>query len=270
MDCRTDESKTRVAENSEYRDAGVSCRTPVIIGYRPLLAHIAGDVKAGVFMSQVIYWYGKVKRPFYKTYAEWSAETGLSRHELDAVRKRWRRLGVLKEKFKGQPAKLFYDLDISRLNSLWKDALEGVFPASVPPKPLKSHSLPKTGKLVAENRQARLPKSGNHTEDYLQKTTTENSVLQTAPFSKNGADGVDSQTKEGAFLGKVQRHLRAYQGPQLYRLSHGKLTTVQRWYEECRELEEANDAHLGDPIGGWAQRLAGELALILQQHGIET
>jgi hypothetical protein len=76
---------------------------PGIIAFRPLLARIAGDVKAGLFMSQVVYWYNKVRRPFYKTYDEWTAETCLTRHELNTCRKRWRDLGVLKECLKGPP-----------------------------------------------------------------------------------------------------------------------------------------------------------------------
>lgn len=48
---------------------------------------IAGDHESALFLSQCIYWYDKMGRPFYKTYQDWEQELGLSRYALDKARK---------------------------------------------------------------------------------------------------------------------------------------------------------------------------------------
>lgn len=91
------------------------------IAYYVSFAKVAGDVCAGVFVSQFFYWYGKGHDPeqwIYKTQSEIEEETGLTRRNQETARKTLKALGILEEKLEGLPAKLHYRLDIERLFQL--------------------------------------------------------------------------------------------------------------------------------------------------------
>jgi len=54
-----------------------------------LYIKLTGSMESALFLSQCVYWSDKGKRPdgsFYKSYAEWSDELGLSRRQIDAAR----------------------------------------------------------------------------------------------------------------------------------------------------------------------------------------
>ncbi|MGK1925716.1 replication protein RepO, partial [Klebsiella pneumoniae] len=70
-------------------------------------------VTAALFLSQMIYWTNRSDDDgwVYKTQEEWEEETGLSRYEQEGARKKLRSIGVLQEKKKGVPARLFYKVD---------------------------------------------------------------------------------------------------------------------------------------------------------------
>jgi len=60
-----------------------------------------GDLVAAVWFNQVVYWDGKTDNPigFYKTYAEWKKELGLSRSQVSRVAKECERLGLVNISF---------------------------------------------------------------------------------------------------------------------------------------------------------------------------
>ncbi|HDH7836443.1 TPA: replication protein RepO [Raoultella ornithinolytica] len=68
---------------------------------------------AALFLSQMTYWTNRSDDDgwVYKTQEEWEEETGLSRYEQEGARKKLRSIGVLLEKKKGVPARLFYKID---------------------------------------------------------------------------------------------------------------------------------------------------------------
>lgn len=70
-------------------------------------------VTAALFLSQMTYWANRSDDDgwVYKTQEEWEEETGLSRYEQEGARKKLRSIGVLLEKRKGVPARLFYKVD---------------------------------------------------------------------------------------------------------------------------------------------------------------
>ncbi|HCB3103466.1 TPA: HNH endonuclease [Klebsiella aerogenes] len=70
-------------------------------------------VTAALFLSQMTYWTNRSDDDgwVYKTQEEWEEETGLSRYEQEGARKKLRSIGVLLEKKKGVPARLFYKID---------------------------------------------------------------------------------------------------------------------------------------------------------------
>jgi hypothetical protein len=86
------------------------------IAYHRALAKIAGSVAGGVFLSQAVYWSGRMGwREFYKTAEEWHEETMLTRYEMEAARKTLKAAGILKERLSGLPARLYFRIDRSAL-----------------------------------------------------------------------------------------------------------------------------------------------------------
>lgn len=92
-----------------------------------ILADIAGGLGYGAFLNQLLYWADNptvVERDgwFYKTQAEWYEETRLRRTEQESARKHLIHMGLLEEKLQGQPARLWYRLNVDRLEALLREA----------------------------------------------------------------------------------------------------------------------------------------------------
>lgn len=94
------------------------------IAYHPDIARVAGGVKAGIFLSQLLYWSDKGKRTdgyIWKTQGEWETETALTRREQESARKILKSKGLLDEKLQGIPAKLYYKINTDILYQLLDD-----------------------------------------------------------------------------------------------------------------------------------------------------
>ncbi len=104
------------------------------IAYNPALAKLrAGKVKSGpvaaVFLSQMLYWHNRMGGEWmYKTQADITSETALTRDEQETARKRLVSLGVLAEERRGVPATMHYRINVDRLEALLLEA------ATVPAK----------------------------------------------------------------------------------------------------------------------------------------
>lgn len=88
------------------------------IAFHPILARVGGSINAGIFMSQAFYWQNRTTDPdgwFYKTQEEWEEETTLTRREQETARRKLKKVGILEERKKGQPAKLWYRINLQVL-----------------------------------------------------------------------------------------------------------------------------------------------------------
>jgi len=96
------------------------------IAFNPYLAKISGKATAGLFMSQLLYWWGKGSEEdwIYKTIDEFSGETCLTRSEQDTAIRIWKQLGILEVKKKGIPPKRHFKIDIERLMILLKSYVD--------------------------------------------------------------------------------------------------------------------------------------------------
>jgi len=97
------------------------------VAYYPSLVKVAGSVSAAIFLCQLIYWRGREADPegwIYKTQAEISEETGLTRFEQEGARKLLKEKGILREKFSGVPRKLYFSISLERVNEEWLKAKE--------------------------------------------------------------------------------------------------------------------------------------------------
>lgn len=113
------------------------------IAYHPVFRDVAGSTVGGVFLSQAYYWStgGRIAAErsgwFYKTGAQWEAETRLSRSEQERARRDLKAVGLLEEKRQGRPAKLYFRLNVNRLFKLIEALSEGK-PALKKPKQNRS------------------------------------------------------------------------------------------------------------------------------------
>ena len=92
------------------------------IAYYPGLVPLTGSVTATIFLCQMLYWKGEEQTPdgwINKTQREMSEETGLSRCEQESSRRLLKELGFLEEKYAGCPRKLYYRLNMDRINAFF-------------------------------------------------------------------------------------------------------------------------------------------------------
>jgi hypothetical protein len=135
------------------------------IAYYVTFAKVAGDVCAGVLLSQFFYWHGKganVEEWIYKTQPEIEEETGLTRKNQETARRHLRELGILEERLAGVPAKLHYRLNIERLFEL----IDQRYP--------DNQASPNPTNKIARSGQTGTPDSDNLS--IYTKTTTENTT----------------------------------------------------------------------------------------------
>lgn len=90
---------------------------------RPIAFHRVfvplGGVTGALFLSQLLYWSDRGSEGngwIYKTQAEWTDETGMTRREQETARRQLREAGVIEESYKGLPAKLFYRINFEALS----------------------------------------------------------------------------------------------------------------------------------------------------------
>ena len=114
----------RTERNHVINQAGLLAALQRPIAFHRAFAQLSGSVTAGLFFSQLFYWHDKGTDPdgwIYKTYAEWTEETTMSRKELDTARRKLKAVGLLEEKLCGVPATLHYRINFDRLVELLND-----------------------------------------------------------------------------------------------------------------------------------------------------
>lgn len=79
------------------------------ISFRPIFVPLTGSITGALMLSQATYWQNRCQHEdgfWWKTYAEWSEETGMTRRELDTAR---RNCGSLLEvQRRGNPSRNWY------------------------------------------------------------------------------------------------------------------------------------------------------------------
>lgn len=89
------------------------------IAFNRTFVDLGVGITGALMLSQCVYWSTRTKDGegwFYKTQAEWTEETGMTRREQETARKKLIAKGYIKEVRKGVPCKTYYRLD--------RDALE--------------------------------------------------------------------------------------------------------------------------------------------------
>lgn len=96
------------------------------VAFNPELARVSGSAIAGLFMSQLLYWWGKgrSKDCVYKTIKEFEYETCLTRSEQNRAIIIWKNLGVLEVKNKGIPQKRHFYINQGKIIDLLRKRAE--------------------------------------------------------------------------------------------------------------------------------------------------
>jgi hypothetical protein len=88
------------------------------IAYHRVFVTVTGSVTAAVLLSQAVYWSRRTGENggwWWKTAADWTEETGLTRREQETARAILRELGFWQEEKRGIPARLWFFLDVPAL-----------------------------------------------------------------------------------------------------------------------------------------------------------
>lgn len=125
------------------------------IAYHPDIAKMLKSTTACIFLSQLLYWLGRGhdNEWIYKTQDEWYKETGLTRKEQETARKKLRDAGILIEARRGQPARLYYQIDFERLAECLREYYDKL--RNSDPNP------PKPSNIKDEREHSRMPERGN-------------------------------------------------------------------------------------------------------------
>jgi len=157
------------------------------IAFNPMLGRLANSATAGLFLSQLLYWYGKGSDPnwIYKTIDEMHKESCLTRSEQDRAIKIWVRFNVLKVELRSIPRKRYFHLNEEALVNLIK-SFSGKDIRFLATKFAESDKL--AGKL----------QQTNYTENTQKKTSREGF------FKKNQVDSIHNfQAERSNFAKKL-------------------------------------------------------------------
>ena len=103
-----------VADHADFMALSTALAGERPIAYSVNLARITGDVKATLFLSQLIYWTRvgvNVEHHggwIFKSREQWTGETGLSRYEQESARAKLLKQGLIEEARVGSPARNCY------------------------------------------------------------------------------------------------------------------------------------------------------------------
>lgn len=90
------------------------------IAFQRAFVSLGAGITGALMLSQAIYWSKRTDNAdgwFYKTMEEWASETGMTRSEQESARKKLVSAGVLEEKKKGVPCRLFYRVNMDAIRT---------------------------------------------------------------------------------------------------------------------------------------------------------
>jgi hypothetical protein len=106
--------------NNKYQKMMLDLLGTKPIAFNADLARALGSAKAGLLLSQLLFWYGKGKNPdwIYKTIEDFEKETALTRSEQDTAIKICKKYGTIRVERKGIPAKRHFQINTQKIIEL--------------------------------------------------------------------------------------------------------------------------------------------------------
>jgi len=201
------------------------------VAFHRCYVDVAKSVTSGLMLSQSVYWSTKTKDPdgwFYKTRFQWTEETGLSRTEQESARKKLRASGVIEEKKKGVPCKVYYRVNYDKLLEL-----------------LSPTSMQESCQLEGSN--SANSDAGN--QPSITKNTTENTTKSISDIKKPQKNSPPKPPKETWLTAYEKIHLE-HLGGSIKNMgqaakaftqveeSHGREQAVLGWAEHCKQPDK--------------------------------
>lgn len=152
------------------------------IAFQRCFVELTGSITGALLLSQAVYWQNRCKTDdgfWWKTQEQWTAETGMSRHELDSARKACK--AFLISDRRGAPAKTWYKVDADQLEA----AVE-----------LQQSSLPDSGNL--KRRKVANCTAGNRQSPNISETTSD--ILPSQPVEPVLAEPAKEVTQHIQFV----------------------------------------------------------------------
>ncbi|HEV3245404.1 MAG TPA: hypothetical protein VG102_03525 [Candidatus Paceibacterota bacterium] len=120
------------------------------IAFNPALARISNSALAGLFLSQLLYWWEKgwKKGLIYKTIEQVRSETLMTRSEQNRAIRIWKELGVLEVELCGLPRRRHFRIKTKVLLSLLETAYGRTQLVDI------ANQLAKSGKLASKYEQS--------------------------------------------------------------------------------------------------------------------
>lgn len=226
------------------------------VAYYPKLTAITGGVKETIFLCQLLYWESKQHskdRWIYKTQAELTEETGLSRYEQETARRNLKRRGFLEEKLAGIPATLHFRVNLDRVNDAWEQYIaqekasmrehhildcgtSSGDPQFVETPQTTVRRLHKQQWGISTDNSAEIPQTITETTtENTQETTTERLALRAAPTEQE-TQTVEAPTDEQEVEASMARGGRA-----------GEFRALDKPSKFRQKMQE-KQKHLGDTV----------------------
>ena len=84
------------------------------IAFQRAFVDLGVGITGALMLSQCVYWTKRVTDGegwFYKSQQDWEEETGMNRREQERARKALKSIGVLEEKRRGVPARMYFRIN---------------------------------------------------------------------------------------------------------------------------------------------------------------
>jgi len=215
------------------------------VAYYSNIARWLGSVGDAIFLCQLLYWYGKGKDPagwIYKTQKECEEETALSRYEQEHARRKLKSLGILEEERRGVPAKLYYRLNVDKMNELYAEWYQTQINTEAnqnavnqQSRLLKSSNLDcgKPTNLIAENSQS----ITENTTEITTEITTDNKDIYT--FQNEIENNENEDILEILNRPPIKRKEDKVSGPKLDAVQRDRFEEFWKLYPRKRNKYDA-------------------------------
>lgn len=218
----------------------------------PRLTKALGSTTAMLFFCQLMYWDGKGDDEdgwIYKTQDEWEEEIGLTRREQETARKRLKAAGVLEERRRGVPAKLYYRINHEAastvLSSVWRNP------------PYKSGGIRQT--RVAESARLFNTETTPESTAYITPDPPSGVTLEPLGDMARNANGAGQQ-KQFVFLSTKGEWTLPPEKRQEWQLLYADVLDVERELRKARQWLIDNPRRRKEPagmvrfLGAWLSR----------------
>lgn len=90
------------------------------VTYQPKFTLLGLNLSGAIFLSQAVAWTNENGGWFTRTMDEWDSVTGLSKYQQKYARTKLVEMGILVEKQKGMPRRIYSCVDFEALNKAFK------------------------------------------------------------------------------------------------------------------------------------------------------